>query len=246
VKIFKWHLQNQLQKPFSTHMELRNWLFGFFTLCILTIAGCGYRFDGGELESRTVTISIPYIKGDLEGHLNAELVRALSNTGFFDCVQNGGELLLEATIIGDGDDRIGYRFDRNPESGELRDNIVGTENRRTMIATVTVIDTATHASVLGPQTVKAHGEYDYVDSNSIRDLTFFTRETGPQKVLDFSLGQLDSVEGAHDDISMLIYKRMAQTIVDGLLIVRAKDLSIQKETKEEKTGEEKIPIEEEL
>lgn len=225
-------------------MKIR--IVGLFTRCILLItAGCGYRFDGGEAEGRTVTISVPYIKGDLEGHLNAELVRALSNSGFFDCVQNGGELLLEAAIIGDGDDRIGYRFDRDPESGELRDNIIGTENRRTIIATVTVIDNSTHAAVLGPQTVKAYGDYDYVDSNSIRDLTFATRGKGPQKALDFSLGQLDSVDGAHDDIATLVYRRLAQKIVDGLLIVRAKDLSVQKEAKEEKPKEEKNLIEEE-
>lgn len=214
---------------------------GLFTFCtVLITAGCGYHFDGGELEGRTVTISIPFIKGDLEGHLNTELVRALSNSGFFDCVQNGGELLLEATIIGDGDDRIGYRFDRSPETGELRDNIIGTENRRTIIATVTVIDTSTHVTVLGPQTVKAHADYDYVDSHTIRDLTFVTRETGPRKVLDFSLGQLDSVDGAHDDATMLIYRRLAQKIVDGLLIERAKDLSVQQE---EKPEEEKSPVE---
>jgi hypothetical protein len=206
-------------------------IFSLFTSCILLIAGCGYHFDGSEVGDRIATISVLYIKGDLEGHLNAELVRALSNSGCFNCVQNGGELLLEASIIGDGDDRIGYRFDRNPESGELRDNIIGTENRRTIVVTVTLIDTSAHATVLGPQTVKAHADYDYVDSNSIRDLTFITGEGVPQKVLDFSLGQLDSVDGAHDDTSMLIYRRLAQKIVDGLLIARTKDLSTQKETK---------------
>ena len=204
---------------------------GLFTFCILLAAGCGYHFDGGEKEGRTVTISVPYIKGDLEGRLNAELVKALSNSGHFDCVQNGGELLLEASIIGDGDDRIGYRFDRNPESGELRDNIIGTENRRTIIALVTLIETSTHATVLGPQTVKADGDYDYVDSNSIRDLTFITREGVPEKVLDFSLGQLDSIDGAHDDISTRIYRRLAQKIVDGLMNVRTKDLSLFSEEK---------------
>lgn len=207
---------------------------GIFTSCLLLTSGCGYHFDGGEGEGRTVTISVPYIKGDLEGHLNAELVRALGNSGHFDCVQNGGELQLDASIIGDGDDRIGYRFDRNPESGELRDNIIGTENRRTMIALVTLIETSTHATVLGPQTVKAHVDYDYVDSNSIRDLTFITKQGVPEKVLDFSLGQLDSVDGAHDDTSTRIYRYLAQKIVDGLLIVRAEDLSIHKQPDVEK------------
>jgi hypothetical protein len=189
--------------------------------CMLLAAGCGYHFDGNEIQSKTATISIPYIKVDLQGHLNTELVRALNHSGHFDCVQNGGELLLEASIIGDGDDRIGYRFDRNPQSGELRDNIIGTENRRTIIALVTLIEASTHAAIFGPQTVKAHADYDYVDSNSIRDLTFITKKTVPEKVLDFSLGQLDSIDGAHDDTSTLIYRHLAQKIVDGLLIARA-------------------------
>jgi len=216
---------------------------GLFTLCLLLASGCGYHFDGGEIEGKTVSISVPYIKGDLEGHLTTELVRALSNSGHFDCVQNGGELLLEASIIGDGDDRIGYRFDRNPESGELRDNIVGTENRRTIIALVTLIETSTHATLLGPQTVKAYADYDYVDSNSIRDLTFVTKATGPEKVLDFSLGQLDSVDGAHDDSSTRIYRRLAQNIVEGLLIVRAKDLSVQVKVTDKKSEIETSPLE---
>lgn len=202
--------------------------FSISLFCLLLVCGCGYHFDGGETERGTVTISVPYIKGDLEGQLNAQLVRALSSSGHFDCVQNGGELILEASIAGDGDERIGFRFDRNPQSGELRDNIIGTENRRTIIAVVTLIDTSTHTAVLGPQTVKADADYDYVDSNSIRDLTFITDRGIPEKVLDFSLGQLDSVDGAHDDASTVIYRHLAQKIVDGLLIQKVGDLSVRK------------------
>jgi hypothetical protein len=192
--------------------------------CLLLASGCGYHFDGSETQGGAATISVPYIKGDLEGHLSTELVRALCNSGHFDCVQSGGELVLEASIIGDGDDRIGYRFDRNPSTGELRDNIVGTENRRTITAVVTLIDTYNNATVLGPQVVKAHADYDYVDSNSIRDLVFTSTNGVPAKVLDFSLGQLDSVDGAHDDTSTLIYRSLAQKIVDGLLIQKTSDL----------------------
>jgi hypothetical protein len=196
-----------------------------FLLCLLLAAGCGYHFDGARAEGDAVTISVPYIKGDLGGHLNTELVRALNNSGFFNCVQEGGDLILEASITAEGDDRIGYRFDRNPEKGTLRDNIVGTENRRSIVANVTLIEASTHATVLGPQSVKAQVDYDYVDSNSIRDLTFITQHGVPEKVLDFSLGQLDSVEGANDDTARLIYQQLAQKIVNGLLIVRDSDLS---------------------
>ncbi len=198
--------------------------FALLILPLLLLSSCGYHFDGGEPEARTVTISVPYIKGDLEGYLSAELVKALTDSGRFDCVQSGGELVLDVAITGDGDDRIGYRFDRNPQTGELRDNIIGTENRRTINAVVSLIDVYTHTTVLGPQAVKADADYDYVDSNSIRDLVFFDPHERPQRVLDFSLGQLDSYTGAHDDTSPVIYRYLAQKIVEGLLVKRASDL----------------------
>jgi hypothetical protein len=164
------------------------------------------------------SISIPYIQGDGEGELNAELAKALSSSGMYDYMQNDGELILQASIIADGDNRIGFRFDRKPTSGKLRDNIVGTENRRSMSVQVTLIDAHTQETILGPQIITANADYDYVDSNSIRDLTFTTTHGKPEKVLDFSLGQLDSVEGAHDDTSIVLYRQLAQKIVDGLIV----------------------------
>lgn len=186
--------------------------------CLLLLAGCGYSFEGGQSQDRVVSISIPYIKGDAEGQLNNELAHALSASGMFDYVQNSGELILEAAIVSDGDDRIGYRFDRDPTTGKLRDNIVGTENRRALSAEVKLIDAYTQQVVAGPQVILATADYDYVDSNSIKDLVFITTQGVPVKVLDFSLGQLDSVDGAHDDTSSIVYKQLAQKIVDGLIV----------------------------
>jgi outer membrane lipopolysaccharide assembly protein LptE/RlpB len=188
---------------------------------LLLLMGCGYHFEGSQSAEGTISISVPYIKGDGEGRLNSELTAALSASGMFDCVQNGGELILQAAIIADGDDRIGYRFDRDPTTGKLRDNIVGTENRRTMSAQVTLIDAHTQETVLGPDNISATADYDYVDQNSIADLAFITTHRMPQKVLDFSLGQLDSVDGAHDDSSIVVYRHLAQKIVDGLIVKNA-------------------------
>jgi hypothetical protein len=198
---------------------------------ILLLAGCGYRFEGAEAEGPTVTISVPYIKGDPDGLFGVELVRALSSSGQFDCVQGGGALVLQAAIIAEGDDRIGFRFDRNPTTGELRDNIVGTENRFTISAEVKLIDAYTDEVLIGPHVVKAHTDYDYVDSNSIRDLTFYTPSGVPEKVLDFSLGQLDSVEGAHDDAFAVLYRHLAQKIVDGIIVQSGQRLSQMAEEK---------------
>lgn len=197
-------------------------------LALLFLLGCGYHFEGSRAQGETVSISIPYIKGDREGQLNGEIAKALGSSGLFEYAQNGGELILQATIITDGDDRIGFRFDRNPTTGKRRDNIVGTENRRSISAQIALIDAQTQETVLGPQVVSAVADYDYVDSNSIRDLTFTEPNGTPQKVLDFSLGQLDSVEGGHDDTSLLIYRLLAQKIVDGLIVKNATDRDARK------------------
>jgi hypothetical protein len=36
-------------------------------------------------------------------------------------------------------------------------------------------------------------------------------------MIDFSLGQLDSVEGAHGDSASVVYQALARKIVEGLL-----------------------------
>lgn len=197
----------------------------FAVLCLAVLSGCGYHFEGGEDKGKMVTVSVPYVKGDGEGLLNSALVKALSASGMFDYVQNGGELILEAAIIADGDERVGYRYDRDPTTGKRRKNIVGTENRRGMSAQVSLIDAYTHEILVGPQVIRSTTDYDYVDSNSIRDLTFTTPQGVPQRVLDFSLGQLDSVEGAHDDTNEVVYQLLAQRIVDGLIVQHATDKS---------------------
>ena len=200
----------------------------FLGLGILVFSSCGYHFEGAETQTGTVTISVPYIKGDPDGHLGRELLRALSSSGQFDCIQTDGTLTLEAAIIAEGDDRIGYRFDRDPTTGALRDNIIGTENRFTLSAEVKLIDAHSNEILIGPQVVKAYADYDYVDSNSIRDLTFFTPSGVPEKVLDFSLGQLDSIEGAHDDSFTVVYRHLAQKIVDGLIVQSGYNVSSKK------------------
>lgn len=205
--------------------------FCFSLLILLLLAGCGYHFEEVESQEGVVTISVPYIKGDPEGKFNCELVRALSSTGQFDCMQNGGGLILEASITAESDDRIGYRFDRNATTGKLRDNIVGTENRHHITAVVSLLSAYTREVVIGPQTITAFADYDYVDSNSIRDLTLITTQGSSQRVLDFSLGQLDSVSGAHDDTAVVIYRILAQKIVDGLVVMKACELAEEEEVK---------------
>lgn len=187
-------------------------------ICLLFLAAsCGYHFQNENIKDGPVTISVPYIRGDIEGQLNAEIIRLLSNDPHFECRQNAAMVTLQVAVVNDGNDRIGYRYDRNPSTGKRRKNIVGIENRRHLTVEVKLIDSYTDKVLIGPVHVKARADYDYIDPNSVRDLTFTNSKGKTEPVIDFSLGQLDSVEGAHDDTAVFLYRQLAQKIVDGLV-----------------------------
>lgn len=196
-------------------MKIPCWLLSI-TFALL-VSSCGYRFEADQQAPTTThTITIPYVKGDADGKLTSALIQHLSSSGYFICVQNGGELLLDVVITADHADRIGYRYDRHGPTGERRRRLVAVENRRTITAMVSVVDSRTQTIVLEPTKVVASAEYDYINPDNIRDLVVNTKK-GPERSITFSLGQLDSIEGAQDDVSTPIYRRLAQKIVDGLM-----------------------------
>ncbi len=198
---------------------MKSW---FVVGVLLLLTACGYRFEPQEEEASASTsvrtIAVPYIKGDPEGKLTSELIHQLSASGSFEYVRTGGELLLNAVIVSDNVDRIGYRFDRHGREGKRRHRLVGIENRRELIVEISLIDTRTDTILLEPTKVIAHTEYDYIDPYSVKDLLFFDEDAPPQRTITLSLGQLDSIEGAQDDSSTPIYRHLAQKIVEGLKV----------------------------
>lgn len=184
----------------------------------LLLSSCGYH-SALQLSQDTsvTTISMPYIKGDTEGQLASALSTAINGSGVFDYSYSGGNCILEVAIVADSDDRVGFRYDRDPTTGALRDNIVGTENRRSLGVEIQLVDAHTEKVLFGPEVIRGSIDYDYVDGNSILDLVFF-KKGEPQTALDFSLAQLDSVEGSHDDTNQPIYKIVADKIVNRLIL----------------------------
>lgn len=186
-----------------------------FLIALLSIlSACSYQPTGYSSEG--VTISVPSIAEDTRGYLNDALVSALSSSGVFTCKQKQGQYLLSVSFDENKSERIGYRYDRNPV-GELRSNLVGTENRRQVKVKVTVTDEYTQKVVFGPEGFTADIEYDYVDSDNLHDLSFINKEGKRIKVIEYSLGQLDTIEGAEDAASVELYHKLAQKIVDGMI-----------------------------
>ncbi|MBS0630099.1 MAG: hypothetical protein JSS30_07765 [Verrucomicrobia bacterium] len=186
--------------------------FGF--LCLVLLTACGYHLERGE----KIAISVPYVINDFEGALTEELARAISRTANFKYSKDDGDWILKAKILRTNNDRIGFRYDRDDRSGKRRDNIIGTENRKEITVEVCVIDATTDKMIAGPQVIKADAMYDYVDPNSLRDLSFIDPDTGRRVTsISFSLGQLDSVGTAGEDATYPVFRLLAQKIVDGLI-----------------------------
>jgi hypothetical protein len=182
----------------------------------LQLTGC-YHMDGPGRNESLTSISIPYVQGDASGQLTNELVKQISGSGAFCYEQNGGQLLLKVKVITDGSEKIGYRYDRHGPEGKREKRLMPVEGRRLINAEVSLIRASTEEILVGPIFVKADADYDYYDPDSIRDLTVVNKFGPPQAVINFSLGQLDSIEGAVDDVAVPLYRHLAQHILDGIM-----------------------------
>ncbi len=196
-------------------------LVSCFCICV---SACGYRFDGASNLDAQSTLSIPFVQGDSAGQLTNELTKLMSSSGTFKCVQNGGRYTLKVVVLSDGSERIGFRYDREGKNNKRRKDLIAVENRRTIVAEVNLIDSLTQEVILGPEIVRADADYDYANPNSIRDLRFITPTGTSQAIVDFSLGQLDSIEGAQDAATTPLYSHLAQKIVDGIVSVITTDI----------------------
>lgn len=195
-------------------MKIRMSLVGFFSLLN---ASCGYHYALQEESGKCSTITVPYIEGDFDATLNNALVYQLSASGGFACVQSGGDFTLKIQILSDEKTRIGFRYDRDNVEGVREKNLLGAEDRRFIIVQVSLFKEGETQSIIDPFKISAFADYDYIDPGSPQDL-LYTPSTGPsQSIIQFSLGQLDSYEGASDDASSLVFKKIAEKIVQSLL-----------------------------
>jgi hypothetical protein len=190
---------------------------GWTIFCLLCLSSCGYHYAPESGSPGDISVSIPYIKGDPDGILNNALVYELSSTGHFVCVQSGGVYRVEVEISSDDLDRVGFRYDRDNVKGTLEKNLLGVEDRRSVTAQVIVKKEGEIKPFVGPFTVSAFADYDYTDPGSPQDLLFSTSSGAERSIMQFSLGQLDSYEGAFDDASRLVFKRLSEKIAAALL-----------------------------
>jgi hypothetical protein len=126
--------------------------------------------------------------------------------------------ILNVRIISHSTKQIGYKYDRNNENVR-QESLRATEGRQTITAEVELLDTKTNQIKFGPFKVIADSEFDYVDPDSLNDLSF-PDPNNPQRritVLAYSLGQLESTENAKEAALKPLYENLSKKIVDAIL-----------------------------
>ncbi|MGR3973699.1 MAG: hypothetical protein QRY72_03920 [Candidatus Rhabdochlamydia sp.] len=185
---------------------------GFCLLC----SGCRYHPVNQE---EKITLSIPYIQGDKEGGLTTALIFELAQAGIYHYVKGEADVRLQAELVSDEEDIIGFRYDQSTDTSQLLSNLMATENRRKLSFRITLMDPVTQMPILPPQIVTSDAEYDYIDVNTFSELAFIDMGGQIRRTIHFSGGQLDSVEGAQDSALQPIYRDLAKKIT--ALIERA-------------------------
>ena len=122
--------------------------------------------------------------------------------------------MLNIKIVGTADEMIGFRINAQKIKGEIKNNLLPTEGRKTVTIEMSLCRAG--EIVYGPYLLCASSDYDYVDGDSLEDLTF-TNTAGEQvTVLPFSLGQLEPFEAAQEATLRPLYVKLAQKVVDAI------------------------------
>ena len=173
----------------------------FSLLLGMILEGCCYQFGRGELSQLYGTISVPYVKGDQRGELITDLIKKLGTSGTFRYVTNGGDLILKVELIEFREENLEFRYDRK-KTGQLKNSIITTETRVSVVAEVLLVEGSTGQIVRGPTRINASAEFDH---------TYYATRNA---INIFSLGQLNDVDAARDAVMHPLNRNLAEKIVD--------------------------------
>jgi hypothetical protein len=185
-----------------------------FLVYLFLLSGCGYRWHPDFPTVSKPTITIPYVAGDGDGTLTSEIIRAVTSSGMAEVRHGQGDYRMQIAIVDSQSQTVGYRRDRQKVTGEIKKNIVSSEGRNTLTIEAALYEGSSDRIAYGPYRITAEADYDYIDGDSLQDLTFVTASGVPTTVLAFSLGQLESVEAAREAANHPLNEKLSQKIVD--------------------------------
>jgi hypothetical protein len=183
----------------------------------MTFSSCGYHISESQSFNTLSTVSVPYVKGDLDGRLTRAIIKKLSCSSNWVYTKGVSDLVLEIEVLKNKNDYIGYQYDRVDSPGApLINRLVPNEGRQSVLVKVSIYDSHKQKILQGPFEVEAFADYDFVNFDTYKDLAFVNAEGIAQSVLTFSLGQLDASEDAQDAVLSAVYESLAEKVVSGL------------------------------
>lgn len=186
----------------------------FWVLTCLFLTSCSYHVVNNKDDT---TIGVPFVPGDKDGLLTKAITQEISTSGLGEFRSRNTRYELIVKIDPEFVERVGYRYDRLAD-GTLRPNIIGTETRRTVSVTYELVDTLYDKVILGPKTTSAFADFDYLDTDNIADMSFVNPVGQRILAFNYSLGQLNTIEGATDASLASIYRILSKNIADELAL----------------------------
>lgn len=175
-----------------------------WTLAIATLSSCGYHHESENPRLYQRTLSIDPIQEDWNGDLTAALVEQMAASCSIKYRHCGGDLILHVQLEDVDEKNIGFRYDHHND-GKIRKSIIPTETRLTACALVSLEETGSNTTVLGPVRITASVDFDH---------DYYTTWHG---VNIFSLGQLNDYDEAYDAAYPPLIEALAQKIVEYLV-----------------------------
>lgn len=170
-------------------------------LTLFILSGCGYRINNQNFLDKYSTISVPYIKNDPEGEFTSVLVHKLASSGNWRYLTDGGELILEVEVLDTKHEHVGFRYYRDA-NGNLRDQIVPSEDRVSILTKVQVIERSSGKVVMGPTHI-----FSSIDTD-------FDPMIDEDNLIRFSMGQLDFIGTARQIAHQPLFVSLSEKIVD--------------------------------
>ncbi len=188
------------------------------------LSSCGYRYT--DHQEAPIRIDVPYATGDVEGQLTDALVYALASSGQFECVREGqGNWSLSAAIVSQSTQPTGYRYGTQGNGKDVTKHLYQVEGRSLLRLKIHLHNRTTGSDLLPPFTITTWLDYDSINEGSMKDLFVIDAEGKKEPILQFSQGQLDSVEGATSDLLATLYRKAAQKVIEAILSSDEIDLS---------------------
>ncbi len=183
----------------------------FFFLFFLFFS-CSYHLKQNIGEK---SFNLHYVGGDFDGLLTKELICQIAASGVFEYKKSGADYKLKVNVENVTNDQIGYRYDRDND-GKLKKYLMPTESRQKISASVSIFSNSLDKVVWGPKTICADVDYDYVEQDDLKDLSFI-KDGERTTVLAFSIGQMESINCAQEASLLPLYRSLCKKIIDVLI-----------------------------